>query len=396
MRLAQPVADAAQAFLKEYQNAYAAGKINKELSFLSSLKIVKGYTSIYSQYNTYIRSILNVFINTYLVKYEERYRGLTDISDFVDAFLDFNKEFKAANLLLSSFILSKDCDPHVSGLMFSIADLDAGADQIKYDDFINTKNSYFFRQIALKHGFNININMPWTLIADLESPGFNQYLSKYICASGNRGAVGEAVNATSKFFDNFYSVAYYQDIDLLKNQILRFYNIFVSERPNRITISDKECGKALSIFQRSQVSEDFINLSYDDSDWLQFYIDIKTAEFEDGILEPAKNNEIKRYALSLLQIYDLTRAIFYVNLEIQKKFSGRRGSFASVDSIVLEQAPETASTSYTTSPNEETITNDGIPSTLEDAGAEPIHVLGEYIDGGITPLGEEFSNEEEF
>jgi hypothetical protein len=402
IRLVQPVADAAQDFIRHFQEAYASGKINKQLSFLSSPKIIKGYTSIYEQYNSHIRSMLGVFINTYLVKYEERYRGLTSLEDFVDAFLDFNKEYKSTNVLLSSFVLSRECDPHVSGLMFSMADLRAGDDQIKYDDFINTRNSYFYRQLAINYGFNIDINKPWTLVADLESPAFEKYLLKYVCAGSVGAQTGQAIDATSKFFDNFYSVAYYKDIELLKNQILTFYNIFVANNPNRTSVSNGQCGIALKIFQRSQVSQDFVDLSYEDSDWIQFYVDLRAAQLDDGILEEAKINEIKRHALAFLQVYDLPKSIFYVNLEIQKKISNRRGTFAKTNSIVNQQAPEVSATNYTTSPNDENYNSDGTPVTLEESGADIFHEVDSpaesnytFMDGGITPLGEEFSNEEE-
>jgi hypothetical protein len=401
IRLVQPVADAARDFIRSYQAAYTSGKINKQLPFLSAPKVVKGYISIYQQYNSHIRSILDVFVNKYLTKYEQRYRGLNSLEDFVDAFLDFNKEFKSANVLLSSFILSRECEPHVSGLMFSLADLDAGDDQLKYDDFINTKNSYFYRQLAINHGFNIDVNKPWTLVADLESPAFEKYLSKYVCDNSS-GLGGQTVDATSKFFDNFYSVAYYRDIELLKNQILVYYNIFVSRQPNNTSVTDGECGLALKVFQRTQISQDFVDLSYEDSDWIQFYVDLKIAKLDDGILEDAKINEIKRHALAFLQVYDLSKSIFYVNLEIQKKISNRRGTFANTNSIVSQQAPEVSSTNYTTSPNDEAFNNEGTSLTLEESGADIYHEVDSqaetnytFMDGGITPAGEEWSNEEE-
>jgi hypothetical protein len=176
----------------------------------------------------------------------------------------------------------------------------------------------------------------------------------------------------------------------------------VANNPNRTSVSNGQCGIALKIFQRSQVSQDFVDLSYEDSDWIQFYVDLRATTLDDGILEEAKINEIKRHALAFLQFYDLPKSIFYVNLEIQKKISNRRGTFAKTNSIVNQQAPEVSATNYTTSPKDVRFNSDGMPDTLEDAGAavyfeidSPATRNHTYMDGGITPAGEEWSNEEE-
>ena len=64
--------------------------------------------------------------------------------------------------------------------------------------------------------------------------------------------------------------------------------------------------------------------------------------------------------------------------------------------------PEVSSTNYTTSPNDEAFNNEGTSLTLEESGADIYHEVDSqaetnytFMDGGITPAGEEWSNEEE-
>jgi len=317
IRLVKPAADAANDFLKEYESAYYQNKISKDDKFLTALKPVKGYISLYEQYNNYARQLFGVFMNDYLPHALKNYDGLKSFGDFVSAFVEFATKYKAIKIIPSTFILSRSCDPFVSGLMISFADLKANNDKQKYDDFIKSPNSNFFRRMAIKYGFKIDINMPWVLIADLASPGMAPYMEKYL-----------QENSVSNFFNNFYNIAYFKDLELLQNQLVRFYNQFVDQNPRYIKVDENSRGNInISTQRRTKIKSEILFEKYSDEFWVKTYIDLKANEFPAGTIEDAKIREIKNKAISLLQNFSLFQAEYYVNIEMQQYYALANGSF---------------------------------------------------------------------
>ena len=275
LRLVKPVADAANDFIKEYQRAHTQKKIDTSDPFLSNIVPKKAY-----------------------VGYHGVYLMLSGIA-----------------IMPSSFIKTRACDPFVSGLMFAIADQPADVDQGKYDNFLNSFNSTFYRKMATKYGFSIDINKPWTLVADLGSPAMKPYLEKYMSDPSQ-----------SAFFANFYDRAFINDIEVFQTQFLTFYNAFVSSRSKKVTVTEEEGHKIKRTYKRQPKTMDELLAAYGDYFWIDLYLRIKVSELGPNTVESAKYSEMEDYSKTLLEKKGSLAAVEYIVNELKRYASSQSGS----------------------------------------------------------------------
>ena len=314
LRLVKPVADAANDFIKEYQRAYTQKKIDTNDPFLSNIVPKKAYVGYHGVYLKHVRKVFDIFLNTYALNNEQRYGGLVNFSQFADAFVDFNM-LSGIAIMPSSFIKTRACDPFVSGLMFAIADQPADVDQGKYDNFLNSFNSTFYRKMATKYGFSIDINKPWTLVADLGSPAMQPYLEKYMSDPSQ-----------AAFFANFYDRAFIDDIEVFQTQFLTFYNAFASSRSRKVTVTEEDGHKIKRTYKRQPKTMDELLAAYDDYFWVDLYLRIKVSELEPDTVESAKYSEMKEYSKTLLEKKGSLAAVEYIVNELKRYASSQSGS----------------------------------------------------------------------
>jgi len=307
IRLVKPVADAVNDFLQEYERAGMQLKIDKSDPFLGAVKPVKGYLSYHDQYNNYLRMIFETFHNEYIPRVKSEFNNLITFDDFLSAYVAFLNDYKNVMIAPSNFIMSRECDSFMSGIMISIADLKANNDQKKYEDFIKSKNARFFKALAAQYGLSIDVNKPWVLVADLGSPAMTKYIKKYLCSDPS----------VPNFFNNYYEFACFDDIDLIKNALVQFYNQFATQNSREIMISDGgDCGIITQHISRSTIRRTYLDDNYSDIYWLGVYVDYKLNQMPTNTISDAKKRQLKNAAISTLQSSDLTSAVWYVNLKM--------------------------------------------------------------------------------
>jgi hypothetical protein len=317
IRLVSPAADAANGFIREYQRAYTANKLDKGEPYLSSIVPLKGHISFTKEYATYMSRIFNIFIDKFISTHGHKYNNLTTFSDFLNAFRAYCLEYPQVVITPSGFMLTNQCNPFVSGLMFSIADLSLSDNSIKYEDFVQSPNGVLYQKIAVKHGLSIDKNRPWVLVADLKSPAFkDKYFSRYDTELG-----------VGSFFNNFYSQPFSDDIIVLRNTALDFYNQMITARPNDVQVSDSNCAPKPVRINRVRNTMSRLKSNYPEQYWLDFYIDLKVKEVGLSNFQVAKVREIKTTARDTLQHFDLTKAVSYVNFSMRREVALRSGSF---------------------------------------------------------------------
>jgi hypothetical protein len=217
----------------------------------------------------------------------------------------------------STFLLSTLCDPFVSGLMFAIAEVDPADNEAKYKDFIQSPNAPLFQQIAVNHGFSIDKNRPWVLIADLKSPAMTE---KYISQYNSDTDVGS-------FFNDFYDLPYTSDIELLRSAALNFYNGMIDKRPNDVVAKNSTCSVKPERITRTRNTMENLKKDYKDEYWIDLYVDLKVKETLIKDLDKAVVGELKTKAIDTLHLFGLTRATIYVNLYLRDYQPKREGTY---------------------------------------------------------------------
>ena len=132
-------------------------------------------------------------------------------------------------------------------------------------------------------------------------------------------------NSPRLTFDNFvsrrYTMAYLEDINLLKEICMQFYYSYSSQRPKIFNTEIVKCQNVYTTrhttLTREQISKEKILQEYSDKFWLKFYIFIRNFENKTKI-PPQKFNYIVSQAVFLLDKHHLQTALFFVNSEMKK------------------------------------------------------------------------------
>ena len=265
------VSKAFSEFVKDYQNACDCSEIKSKNPYLSKIVAYKGYESPYVKHQKHQKQIYEGFI-----EYINRTLNFNSIENFDEFFALFMNYIKLlgpiARVTMDGFIKSFEADPFVSGLTISISDLDCGHDQGKIDSFIDDPAFLLYMKKAVKHGFTIDRNVPWRLVADLASLPMREYMASY------------GFPNIETFFDTSYNLAHKNDFLRVKKFIIECHNSFVranghyNEKPTTCNGEFKPTRK-----KRKYISESEINDKYPSSYWLKLYAQIRNNETHNPI-----------------------------------------------------------------------------------------------------------------
>ena len=136
----------------------------------------KGYVDIQKYFTFQSESHYFVFVNTYLKKMAKRGKHVKNISDFINLFIEYSKiSLGAAPFTNITTFKSSLLSPLTTGLCVEIDDKPYDDDTEKHR-FINHPNFNFYKIAARKHGFMIDRNVPWRLVADVNSFKMREYM----------------------------------------------------------------------------------------------------------------------------------------------------------------------------------------------------------------------------
>ncbi len=152
----------------------------------------------------------------------------------------------------------------------------------------------------MQHGFMVDRNMPWRIIADIHSPYMQKYMEAYGVTADN-------------LYDKYYSVAYNFDIELIKSSLVNMWNTLVLNRPRtRRALNGLGCG----FEDRERVTKEKLESDYDDVYWTRIYTRFRNAESNVPLEEQSLQRMIK-HATELTKALDISAAMSYINKEFQ-------------------------------------------------------------------------------
>ena len=325
------VVDAFVEFAKEYRAYRREGFLNNAGPF-ANIDAVKGWPpgGVNSMYRLYQEMMYRNFIQSFL-SHRQRKDKVVSLESFMEMFVEYaDKMLPEYPITRSGLILSKYSDPMVSGLMIEVAQADHSDDRIKNRVFIKDYNFPIFRKVAAKHGFMIDKNAPWRLVANLNSPKMQEYMT-------NRG----------KSLDRLFKTTYYRsyrggvnfvgnDVTELKIFLYGIYNSLVNSNPTatqrkeilrscstfrdgNVSASDpvlssvSQSSRTMSITREVVTFEDF-EQKYDQFFWMKMYMYIRAKENGKTWTDKQFNNKTKK----MLQVYkalDIAEALRYINDE---------------------------------------------------------------------------------
>ena len=298
------VADAFKRLQQDYLGYITSGALVSDDQFSPEISAVKGYVPIDRLYHEMQEEFYNIFAG-YLKTNNIKHK-IQNMDDFLKEIFYLFDLYGGFPFTKSAFIMSRYCSPLISALGVEVRDIPYSDDEPK-KKFIDSPNFSCYTNLAAKHGFMIDKNIPWRLMADLNSPAMQSYAQAYEDAAVDPVSISNL----------FYVQVAVNELDIFKSYILRHYNQFVKENPINITVSHSSAGQTKTRQSRLKMTKEKFNQIYDDSYWLEPFAKIRNMETGIGYSEPGMT-AIIRVAKDIQKTLDTASAMGY----IKNKFSG--------------------------------------------------------------------------
>jgi len=292
------------ALKQNFVKSITIGSISKTEDYLSSIKAYKAYESLDKQYSSYMNVVLTSLNKDYIID-GKRENKIVDFDSYVTHMIEYSKlTSKIMPITKTCFLKTNFCPLSVSGMVIEIADLKYSKDEEKYN-FIQSSNFDYFRNVCIKHGFYIDYNAPWRLIADIGSPAMTQ-------------AMLEVGTTRQNLFATHFTPTINSEIDNINFILLNGYNTFVKNKPISKVVF--ECDKKLAFknIVRNPISLKNVKTKLDNKTALKIYLQIRTSEQEQELSDSTKNNILSN-ATSILKNSNLNSALKHIEEQLIKK-----------------------------------------------------------------------------
>ena len=306
------VTEAYKDMKRKYDRDFAQGYINQNSPALTELSVKKAFINPFDDYKNYLNSRTEEFLS--YVKDNRLINTIEDFDSFVNPFLQYVKDTgKQRPITRSMYFLTRRYSPLSTGLAFEVDDAPYSEDQYKIDAYYRQKNFQYFKNLASRYGFVIDKNIPWRLVADLNSPQMTPYIEKAFGFAGGSNYV-LAVAYTQTYGDDIPSI-----IDLM----VQFYNRVAQHRRKTVikesgpTVGTggrstfNMCSKQGKTIRRRQVDPRRIPSAYPDGFWLDKYARIRNIETGLDYSE-AQIQQISKNAENIVKKLDRPSAMRYI------------------------------------------------------------------------------------
>ena len=317
-------------------------------------------------YDEYMRDLVYPVFDSAFLPTAGRDGKIKDMNDFLKMFDDYVDSviMTIGPLTLSGFLESAFMSPLCSGLMIEMSDGEYDNDFMKSYEYFD-ENFLLIARIAAEHGFLIDKNIPWRLVADLRSPAMQEYMhgvpidrfdntpevdecdpglvlpeilpeafgfsqipgmeSVYRRISYHFDENGDPVPGYPEYqnistlsqhevFETLFSTAYTEtwttDADILQEHLLTFYNAYVAATPV-VSIRERfvnvNCIPPVEVVERTQITRDEFHARFGERWKLKAIYAARVSERDSR----RDRTLMKRQVQQLMNIYNLSTSNRY-------------------------------------------------------------------------------------
>ena len=325
------VVDAFHSFMKEMHGLKQSRC--REKSIFRNIRAVKGWPAggIHSMYRLYEEMIYRTFVSKFLNQ-RNRKNNIVSIETFMQMFKQFvDKMVPEYPITRTGLLLSKYSDPLLSGLILEVAEADHSDDKLKNRMFIRDTDFPIYRKIAAKHGFMLDKNAPWRMVANINSTNMQPYMKArdkdyesifrrcfYSCHKGGINFVGNDITELQVFVYGMYASfvntnPYAREVVENKSTCLAQRNI-AAHTKNISHLNNRAVSTKIKILERPITSLEEFKRKYGQFFWMRMYMYIRAKENGKTLTEKQLNNKTKK----MMQVYkalDIGEALRYINDE---------------------------------------------------------------------------------
>ena len=289
------VVDAYEEFVADFVSKHSTEPLFSREKYLKPNGFVpkKGWLSVNAFFHNQMEGMYNGFFSRYIHNDLNRVRSLTSFDRFIKLFLEFLERVgDNSPLTRTAIITSLFCPPLISGLCVEFSSEDPSVDYNKHNDIFASRYYYSYRDSAVKYGFVIDKNIPWRLVADINSPKMQTFMRRYGVTPEN-------------LFERYYIKSCLYDIPALRIYLRQFYDSFITSQPV-IRIPDG------TVTLRAAMSDAEYERGYDADYWIWLYAKIRQSEVLNK-LNKVDFDEIVQEAKNIRKYLDIRKAIGYIN-----------------------------------------------------------------------------------
>lgn len=301
------VVDAFEDFKRQYERFLFQGKLETETSEFGELVPEEAWLSTNTLYHEYVSILFDVFNETFIL-FGGRNEEIIDFPSFLKVFIEWIDEINPLHpFTKTGFIQSKYCPPNVSGLMIKMQIRKHDEDEAKFEDFIDDGNFTFYSRMARRHGFIVDKNAPWVLVADLASPAMAPYLALNDITLDN-------------LFQEYYYRAFEMEIEVLKVYVLQFYNSLVGASPS-VKILKKGRGTRGAVTEiklRKAITREQMDEQYPLAFWLRMITYIRARETSRTFTQ-SQYEQLVKQAIEIAKFVEPASAIEFLNRHFKNK-----------------------------------------------------------------------------
>jgi len=314
------MADAFVDAREEYERAVSKNLINTESIYFKEKMIVfegwKKYPVLFEQNtNTFYQNMV-IFLNNNSAK-------ILNFEQFAESLLNYIK-ISRFPLTRVGYFESIFNPPHTTGLVLDIFDGDAGDDEQR-EEFVSDPNYDFVSALLGKRGLRFDAQVPWRIIANIQSNNLRNFISPKIF---NFGKVQESYleegYQLQDIFDKYYFKSFlgaeFAAFQEYKETIKIFYSNYITIFPkqDKLVVNDR-CGVKKTFvfaqpikFKPDSKEEDlfFLDLYYQTRVFETFY------SFDNTKLQFHRDNYRGLYLYNKVRQKGVTEALSYINYNI--------------------------------------------------------------------------------
>ena len=254
-------------------------------SFIDVGNPKKAYENTIINYQDYfVDDIEDNFVNLYISDIDRA--NIKSFDDYARLYLDYfsvNKDFPHT---LCGYLSSRLSSYRTSGLIIEFAEDDYDNDEVKWNKYLS--NDFFddYTRIAASFGFYISRNVPWAIVANLNSKRMKRYMEQYDITSDSDNFIvnynpAEFISYAS--FKNYMFLSYADFLD--RYPIVEKYTVSNCVKPNFIE-STYKTRRRLTVRRseftvgRFNVNVNFnrFNKEYSDLYFIKLYTKIRLGE----------------------------------------------------------------------------------------------------------------------
>lgn len=305
------VADAFEEMAGYLNTAVFLGKLYKSSPY-ANLKSHRSYFNPEYQLTNTKNAIITEFKKK-LINDPEFSAKVKDPKTFNKKFLEVISDLikaKGFSVTKSAIVLNSNFNNFSSGLIIDIAKDKADDDKLKFDKYLSKDDFLIFAEACKRFGFLIDANVPWRIVADLNSPAMLEktgthegYMLRYNLSS------------STDLFSKRFSSVYLDELFYLQDFFYQAYSSLIRDYPY-YEIDYKEIDKCdfnkSIIKERPNLTKEEYTSLFSPSYWLRMHVYLRNYE-ENKKLTQTEFENIVREASNFLNVGRAENALAFVN-----------------------------------------------------------------------------------